>query len=160
MVWTQDSVKSSFWRECLQVTRVCKTFTQGSHLTSHQIIHTGETLKSVQNVARLLGSLKLRVYRILYTYKCYEYGSFKNYCSLFRYVRIYILETNHTNIMFVGRILPKHQRLGNIVERSLTNAMGVAKVSPWVEVLGNKSPYWREVLEMYGQALSPGFRVH
>lgn len=39
------------------MTRVCKTFTQGSHLTRHRIIHTGETLTSVRNVARLLGTV-------------------------------------------------------------------------------------------------------
>ena len=37
------------------------------------------------------------------------YGSIHSYCSLFRCVRIYILELNYTNIIFVGRILPNIQ---------------------------------------------------
>ena len=36
-------------------------------------------------------------------------GSFHRYCSLFRCVRIYILELHHTNVVFVGRILPNIQ---------------------------------------------------
>ena len=35
---------------------MCKTFTRGSYLTNHQMIHTRKILTSVCNVARLLGA--------------------------------------------------------------------------------------------------------
>ena len=76
---------------------MCKTFTQGSYLTNHQIIHTREILTSVCNVARLLGAalnsgfIKYFILRNAMTMAVFNY-----------YVGIYILETSHINV-FLGR---------------------------------------------------------
>ena len=103
---------------------MCKTFTQGSYLTNHQMIHTREILTSVCNVARLLGAalnsgfIKYFILRNAMTMAVFNY-----------YVGIYILETSHINV-FLGRNFLKQQRLGTILEQCLPDAIGVEKVSP------------------------------
>lgn len=85
-----------------------KTFTQGSRLTNHQIIYTGQDIPDVMNVSKLLCCALNWVFT--------KYFILEHSVSIARFqiiahssldIKILILEGNHTNVMCVARNVVK-----------------------------------------------------